>query len=174
MGPIKRFRTKFRASRVTLPAAAIATALCAACLFAIWFERPDGQAEMDRYGSALATTLADTTAAALFEERRITLTVIANRLTALNEVAGVAFFDQSDELMAMSGVQRSDTSFDAQATIDDTRSHTGCSQTCRKGGGPPAHPGVTAAEAEAGAASSEHRKTILATQKNRMSVPAKS
>jgi uncharacterized membrane protein affecting hemolysin expression len=122
MGPIKRFRTKFRASRVTLPAAAIATALCAACLFAIWFERPDGQAEMDRYGSALATTLADTTAAALFEERRITLTVIANRLTALNEVAGFAFFDQSDELMAMSGVQRSDTSFDAQATIDDTRS----------------------------------------------------
>lgn len=122
MGPIKRFRTKFRASRLTLPVAAIATALCAACLFAIWFERPDGQAEMDRYGSALATTLADTTAAALFEERRITLTVIANRLTALNEVAGVAFFDQSDELMAMSGVQRSDTSFDAQATIDDTRS----------------------------------------------------
>lgn len=122
MGPLKRFRTKFRASRVTLPAAAIATVLCAACLFAIWFERPDGQAEMDRYGNALATTLADTTAAALFEERRITLTVIANRLTTLNEIAGVAFFDQSNELMAMSGVQRSDTSFDAQATIDDTRS----------------------------------------------------
>ena len=122
MGPLKRFRTKFRASRITLPAAAIATALCAACLFAIWFERPDGQAEMDRYGNALAITLADTTAAALFEERRITLTVIANRLTALNEVAGVAFFDSSDELMAMSGVQRSDTSFDALATIDDTRS----------------------------------------------------
>ena len=122
MGPLKRFRTKFRASRVTLPAAAIATVLCAACLFAIWFERPDGQAEMDRYGNALAITLADTTAAALFEERRITLTVIANRLTALNEVAGVAFFDSSDELMAMSGVQRSDTSFDALATIDDTRS----------------------------------------------------
>ena len=122
MGPLKRFRTKFRASRVTLPAAAIATVLCAACLFAIWFERPDGQAEMDRYGNALATTLADITAGALFEERRITLTVIANRLTTLNEIAGVAFFDQSNELMAMSGVQRSDTSFDAQATIDNTRS----------------------------------------------------
>ena len=122
MGPLKRFRTKFRASRVTLPAAAIATAMCAACLFVIWFDRPDGQEEMDRYGHALATTLADTTAAALFEERRITLTVIANRLTEMDEIAGVAFFDQSDELMAMSGVQQSDTSFDAQATIDDTRS----------------------------------------------------
>ncbi len=122
MGPLKRFRTKFRASRVTLPAAAIATAMCAACLFAIWFERPDGQEEMDRYGNALATTLSDTTAAALFEKRRITLTVIANRLTTLNEIAGIAFYDQSDELMAMSGVQRSDTSFDAQATIDDTLS----------------------------------------------------
>ena len=89
---------------------------------AIWFERPDGQQEVERYGRALATTLADTTAAALFEERRITLTVIANRLTALDEIAGVAFFDRSDELMAMSGVQQAETSFEAQATIDDTRS----------------------------------------------------
>ena len=50
------------------------------------------------------------------------LTVIANRLTALDEIAGVAFFDRSDELMAMSGVQQAETSFEAQATIDDTRS----------------------------------------------------
>ena len=122
MGPLKRFRTKFRASRVTLPAAVVATAICAASLFAIWFERPNGQQEIERYGHALATTLADTTAAALFEERRITLTVIANRLTELDEIAGVAFFDQADELMAMSGVQQAQTSFQAQATIDDTPS----------------------------------------------------
>ena len=111
MGPLKRFRTKFRASRVTLPAAVVATAICAASLFAIWFERPNGQQEIERYGHALATTLADTTAAALFEERRITLTVIANRLTELDEIAGVAFFDQADELMAMSGVQQAQTKF---------------------------------------------------------------
>ena len=55
MSPLQRFRTKFRASRVTLPAAAIATAICAASLLVIWFERPVGQEEMDRYGSALAS-----------------------------------------------------------------------------------------------------------------------
>ena len=65
MSPLQRFRTKFRASRVTLPAAAIATVICAASLLVIWFERPDGQEEMDRYGSALANTLANTTADAL-------------------------------------------------------------------------------------------------------------
>lgn len=122
MNPLQRFRTKFRASRVTLPAAAIATAICAACLFAIWFERPDGQEEMDRYGSALATTLADTTADALLNTEQITLTVIANRLTALEEIAGIAFFDAGNDMMAMSGLQPSNTSYTAQATIDDTLS----------------------------------------------------
>ena len=122
MGPLKRFRTKFRASRVTLPAAAIATAISALCLLAIWFERPDGQDEMDRYGQALATTLADTTAPQLLNKQRITLTVIANRLTSLEEVAGIAFYDADNELMALSGVQRSDADYRAQATIDDTPS----------------------------------------------------
>ena len=93
-----------------------------ASLLAIWFERPDGYQEVERYGRALATTLADTTAAALFEERRITLTVIAELADRADEIAGVAFFDRSDELMAMSGVQQAETSFEAQATIDDTRS----------------------------------------------------
>ena len=120
MGPITRFRTKFRASRVTFPAAAIATALTSLCLLLVWFEQPDGQQEMDRYGQALAMTLADTTAAAIFDEQRITLTVIANRLTAMEEVAGIAFFDGSNELMAMSGVRQSSASFTSAATIDDT------------------------------------------------------
>ena len=120
MGPITRFRTKFRASRVTFPAAAIATALTSLCLLLVWFEQPDGQQEMDRYGQALATTLADTTAAAIFDEQRITLTVMANRLTAMEEVAGIAFFDGSNELMAMSGVRPSSASFTSAATIDDT------------------------------------------------------
>lgn len=120
MGPIKRFRTKFRASRVTFPAASIATLICALGLFAIWFERPDGQQEMDRYGNALVISLADTTAAAIFEERRIALTVIANRLTTLNEISEIAFFDPEGELMAMSGMQQSDASFNADATIDNT------------------------------------------------------
>lgn len=122
VGPLKRFRTKFRASRVTLPAAAIATAISTLCLLAIWFERPDGQDEMDRYGQALATTLADTTAPQLLNKQRITLTVIANRLTTLEEIAGIAFYDADNELMALSGVQRSDADYRAQATIDDTPS----------------------------------------------------
>ena len=122
MSPLQRFRTKFRASRVTLPAAAIATVICAASLLIIWFERPDGQEEMDRYGSALANTLANTTADALLNTEQITLTVIANRLTALEEIGGIAFFDPSDEMMAMSGIQPSNISYVAQATIDETLS----------------------------------------------------
>ena len=122
MGPLQRFRTKFRASRVTLPAAAIATAITACCLLLIWFERPDGQDEMDRYGSALAATLADTTAPELFNTQRITLTVVANRLTTLEEVAGVAFHGADEELMALSGLQRSEVHYRAIATIDNTPS----------------------------------------------------
>ena len=122
MGPLKRFEQNF-ASRVTLPAAAIATAMCAACLAVIWFDHPDGQEEMDRYGHVWQQLWRMTTAAALFEERRITLTVIANRLTEMDEIAGRGtFFDQSDELMAIEAVQQSNpASFDAQATIDDTQ-----------------------------------------------------
>ena len=122
MGPLQRFRTKFRVSRVTLPAAAIATAITACCLLLIWFERPDGQDEMDRYGSALAATLADTTAPELFNKQRITLTVVANRLTTLEEVAGVAFYGADEELMALSGLQRSEAHYRAIATIDNTPS----------------------------------------------------
>ncbi len=122
MGPLQRFRAKFRASRVTLPAAGIATAICALCLLLIWFEPPDGQAEMDRYGQALAATLADSTAPELFNKQRIALTVIANRLTTANEIAGVAFYDTQDGLMALSGVQRTGADYQAQATVDDTPS----------------------------------------------------
>lgn len=122
VGPLTRFRTKFRASRVTFPAAAIATAISALCLLAIWFERPDGQDEMDRYGQALATTLADTTAPELLNKQRIALTVIANRLTTLEEVGGISFYGADNELMALSGIQRSDADYHAQATIDNTPS----------------------------------------------------
>ena len=122
MSPLQRFRTKFRASRVTLPAAAIATVICAASLLVIWFEWPDGQEEMDRYGSALANTLANTTADALLNTEQITLTVIANRLTALEEIDGIAFFEPSDAMMAMSGIQPSNVSYVAEATIDETLS----------------------------------------------------
>ena len=105
-----------------MPAATIATAICAASLLVIWFERPDGQEEMDRYGSALANTLANTTADALLNTEQITLTVIANRLTALEEIGGIAFFDPSDAMMAMSGIQPSNVSYVAEATIDETLS----------------------------------------------------
>ena len=107
---------------MTLPAAAIAAVICAASLLVIWFERPDGQEEMDRYGSALANTLANTTADALLNTEQITLTVIANRLTALEEIDGIAFFGPSDSMMAMSGIQPSSISYVAEATIDETLS----------------------------------------------------
>ena len=78
---------------------------------------------MDRYGQAWATTLADTTAPELLNKQRInTLTVIANRLTTLEEVMGIAFYGADDELMALSGVQRLDADYRAQATIDNTPS----------------------------------------------------
>ena len=66
--------------------------------------------------------LADTTADALLNTQQINLTVIANRLTALEEIAGIAFFDAGNDMMAMSGLQPSNTSYTAQATIDDTLS----------------------------------------------------
>ena len=111
---------RFRSTKATLPSAAMASALCAVALAAIWLGGDSGQRETQRFGSTLANTLAKTTAGDLLDNQRINLAVIASHVTAGEEIDGVTFFDSANNVIAMSGNQDGINRFTATASIDDT------------------------------------------------------
>ena len=111
---------RFKPNRSTLPAAAIAALLSGVCLLLIWTpaESPEGQ--ISRYGNALAQTLAHANAGLLLHQQRIELAVIANQVSQLPEVAGVAFYGVNNEIIALAGSTDAFSHFTAAATLDDT------------------------------------------------------
>ena len=78
------------------------------------------QPEVERFGSTMANTLAKTTAGDLLDNQRINLAVIANHVSSIDEVDGVTFFDNANNVIAMSGSQNGTRRFTATANIDDT------------------------------------------------------
>ena len=111
---------RFRSTKATLPAATTASAVCAIALAAIWFTGESEQPEVERFGSTMANTLAKTTAGDLLDNQRINLAVIANHVSSIDEVDGVTFFDNANNVIAMSGTQNGTRRFTATANIDDT------------------------------------------------------
>ena len=111
---------RFRSTKATLPAATTASAVCAIALAAIWFTGGSEQPEVERFGSTMANTLAKTTAGDLLDNQRINLAVIANHVSSIDEVDGVTFFDNANNVIAMSGSQNGTRRFTATANIDDT------------------------------------------------------
>ena len=111
---------RFRSTKATLPADTTASMLCALALPAIWFGAGNQQNEAQRFGSTLANTLAKTTAGDLLDNQRINLAVIANHVSAMEEIDGVTFFDNANRVIAMSGSQDGINRFTATASIDDT------------------------------------------------------
>ena len=112
--------TRFKPNKTTLPAAVIATALAAAALLAIWSSRYDPVREMDRYGTSMATALADTSAGELLHAEPITLAVIAQHLTTYEEISGIVFYGVGNRIVALNGVTDSPARYSAAATLDDT------------------------------------------------------
>lgn len=111
---------RFKPNRSTLPAALLATALCGACLLLIWTPPQSPEGQIKRYGDALAQTLAHSNAGLMLHQQRIELAVIANQVSQLDEVDGVAFYSASNEIIALAGSTDRHTHFTAPATLDDT------------------------------------------------------
>ncbi|MEC7139434.1 MAG: hypothetical protein VXW50_10265 [Pseudomonadota bacterium] len=111
---------RFRSTKATLPSAVTASVLCAVALAAIWYNFGDDKLQAERFGVHIAQTIAKTTAGDLLDNQRINLAVIANFVTEGAEVDGVTFFDNANNVIAMSGSQDSASRYTATATIDDT------------------------------------------------------
>ena len=111
---------RFRSTKATLPSAVTASVLCAVALAAIWYNFGDDKLQAERFGVHMAQTIAKTTAGDLLDNQRINLAVIANFVTEGAEVDGVTFFDNANNVIAMSGSQDSGSRYTATATIDDT------------------------------------------------------
>ncbi len=101
-------------------AAILSSSLLAVGLLPIWLPNADKQTELARYGNALAHSLALSSAGHLLHKDRIELAVVANRVVALEEVAGVMFFDTGNEIIAISGNSEGSRYYTAPATLDDT------------------------------------------------------
>ncbi len=85
----------------------------------IWLPGGTAQAPVNRFGEALAHSLALSSAGHLLHRDRIELADIANRTVALDEVAGVMFFNAANEIIAISG-NSAGKHHTAPATLDDT------------------------------------------------------
>lgn len=111
---------KFLPNKSILPAAALAAGLVAAGLLPIWTSQAPVEADMNRYGQAMARSLALSSAGHLLHRDRIELAVIANQMVVLDEVAGVMFFNTNNEIIAISGSSDAGKHHTAPATLDDT------------------------------------------------------
>ena len=98
--------------------AVLATVIAAAV--AIWYPANSVDAEMNRFGSTLARSVAHMSAGHLIHKDRIELAVLANELLVQEEVAGVAFYDTTNDILAMSGANEMIDQYTAPATLDDT------------------------------------------------------
>ena len=105
--------------RFFLLIAATTALLSATAMFLIW----EGRAgvEHDRAtGELLADLAARASTDGLIDKNRIELGVVANRLTRVPRVAGVAIFTVEDELLALSGTLEEGTPFIEPVVLDDS------------------------------------------------------
>lgn len=106
-------------SKQNLTPAALATILATLACIVIWYPSHDVAADMDRYGASLARSVAHMSAGHFVAKDRIELAVLANELILEDEVAGVAFYDPNDDILAMSGTNEMISQYTAPATLDD-------------------------------------------------------
>ena len=84
----------------------------------LWIPANEQQRQQDRFGQGLAESLAHTSGGMLLHKQRIELAVIATDVLSLDEVAGIAFYDQADAILAMAGEIREP--YNAHALLNDT------------------------------------------------------
>ena len=98
--------------------AAVTALLSAFALFLLWEGR--AHQEQDRAtGEMLADIAARASVDGLISRNSIELGVVANRLTGVERVAGVAIFTIENELLALSGTLESGTQFTHPIVLDD-------------------------------------------------------
>lgn len=107
-------------SKQNLLPAALASLLATGACVTTWYPNENLDAEMSRFGTSLARSVAHMSAGHLVHKDRIELAVLANELLLENEVAGVAFYDANDDIIAMSGTNEMISQYTAPATLDDT------------------------------------------------------
>jgi hypothetical protein len=118
--PLSLWWKRFKPNQSTLPAAALASAFCCASLLFIWVPEHSTAKSMERYGHALARTLAHSNAGLLLHQDRIELAVIANHVVRYDEVAGIVFYGINNEIIALSGSIDNAPHYPADATLDDS------------------------------------------------------
>ena len=105
--------------RFYLLIAATTALLSATAMFLIWEGR--ASEEHDRAtGEMLADLAARASMGGLIDQNRIELGVVANRLTRVPRVAGVAIFTVEDKLLALSGTLEEGTPFIEPVVLDDS------------------------------------------------------
>lgn len=77
--------------------------LVALGLLLVWTLTDPRQAQIDRFGTSIAQTLAGLSVEPLLKQDRMHLGVLGNRLAAVPEVSGVAVFTLDDQVLALSG-----------------------------------------------------------------------
>ena len=105
--------------RFFLLIAATTGLLSATAMFLIWEGRASEEQERAT-GEMLAGLAARASMDGLIDQNRIELGVVANRLTGVPRVAGVAIFTVEDELLALSGTLEAGTPFIEPIVLDDT------------------------------------------------------
>jgi hypothetical protein len=111
---------RLKPSKQSLPIAVLATSVTTAALLPIWYPTHNANAEMSRFGQSLARSVAHMSAGHLVHKDRIELAVLANELVTQPEIAGVAFYDTANDILAMSGTSELISQYMAPATLDDT------------------------------------------------------
>ena len=112
--------SRLNISKQNLLPAVIASLIAAAACVITWYPNQNLDAEMSRFGTSLARSVAHMSAGHLVHKDRIELAVLANELILEKEVAGVAFYDANDDILAMSGTNELLNQYTAPATLDDT------------------------------------------------------
>ena len=105
--------------RFYLLIAATTALLSATAMFLIWEGRA-GEEHDRATGEMLADLAARASMDGLIDQNRIELGVVANRLTRVPRVAGVAIFTVEDELLALSGTLEEGAPFIEPIVLDDT------------------------------------------------------
>ncbi len=111
---------RFKPNQATLPTALLATAICGLGLLLLWTRSDATDTNMQRYGDALAQSLAHANAGRLLHQDRIELALIASQINRFDAVAGVVFYNAANEIVALSGNTERGSHFTASAALDDT------------------------------------------------------
>ena len=100
--------------------AALATLLTMVCTTWVWHATEQSYTRTERFGASLAGSFAALAAEPLLKQDRMHLAVIGNRMTTIDEVAGVSVFSVDNQLLATGGESTTGPTYSAPVTFDES------------------------------------------------------